>query len=191
MGARSRPRRLRRLALGVAIGLSSGSLLAPSAGAAQGTGPTATALQSYVAAVEPIRDGVNRLLDTADPLLARWRDHRITGAQAAAAMTALEQRFAAYTVQINALEPADPTLQQINAPYAHTYLFEDAYLRALAAALPSRAFASLPHTAAQQRAAIVVWRKQVEALGRALHVRLPADLEHAGRGDIAPSPTGS
>ena len=82
-------------------------------------------------------------------------------------------------------------MQRINAPYAHTYILEDAYLRALAAALPSHAFAALPHTVAQQRQTIVVWRNQVEALGRALHVALPADLAHAGRGDIAPSPTGS
>ena len=191
MGARPRPPRLARLAVVSTVVLLSGGLLAVPASAAPGTGPTAATLQSYVAAVEPIRDGVNRLLDTADPLLARWRDHRITGAQAAAAMSALEQRFAAYTVQINALAPADPTLQRIHAPYAHTYLFEDAYLRALAAALPTRTFASLPRTAEQQRAAIIVWRVQIEALGRALHVALPADLEHAGRGDIAPSPTGS
>lgn len=189
MGAR--PRMRRRLLLGVAAWVASAWLLVPPAAAAPSDGPTPAALREYVAAIEPVRDGVNRLLDTADPLLERWRDHRITGAQAAAAMGALEQRFAAYTVQINALEPADPTLQRINAPYAHTYLLEDAYLRALAAALPSRSFASLPRTAAQQRATIVVWRTQVEALGRALHVALPADLQHAGRGDIAPSPTGS
>jgi len=153
--------------------------------------PTAAALRAYLAAVEPIRDGVNRLLDGADPLLARWRDHRITGAQAASAMRGLEQQFAAYTVEINARQPADPTLQRVNLPYARTYLLEDAYLRALAAALPSANFASLPRTAAQQRRTIVIWRNQVQALGRALRVALPRDLGHAGRGDIAPSPTGS
>ncbi len=158
--------------------------------AAGPSGPTAAELEAYVAAVEPIRDGVNRLLDTADPLLARWRDHRITGTQAASSMAALEQRFAAYTAQIDALEPADPTLEQLHAPYAHTYLLEDAYLRALAA-LPRGDVATVPHTAEQQRRTIVVWRNQVQDLGRALHVSLPRDLAHAGRGDIAPSPTGS
>jgi hypothetical protein len=153
--------------------------------------PTAAALRAYLTAVEPIRDGVNRLLDGADPLLSRWRDHRITGVQAASALTLLEQRFAGYTVAINALHPADPSLQRVNVPYARTYLLEDAYLRALAAALPSADFASLPRTAAQQRRTIVIWRKQVQALGRALRVLLPRDLGHAGRGDIAPSPTGS
>ena len=166
-------------------------LAAAPAGAAAPTGPTAAALQDYVAAVEPIRDGVNRLLDTADPLLERWREHQITGAQAAVSMAALEEGFAAYTSEITALRPADPTLQRINAPYAHTYLLEDAYLRALAAALPARDFASLPRTAGHQRRAIVIWRNRLQALGRALHVALPGDLARAGRGDIAPSPTGS
>jgi hypothetical protein len=79
----------------------------------------------------------------------------------------------------------------INAPYAHTYVLEDAYLRALAAALPTGNFSAVPKTAEQQRRTIVVWRKQVEALGRRLGVPLPKDLAHAGRGDIAPSPFGS
>jgi hypothetical protein len=192
VGARRKGQGGRRLArlLGVVVLCS---LTAPAAGAlaAGPSGPTAAELEAYVAAVQPIRDGVNRLLDTADPLLARWRDHRITGAQAASSMAALEQRFAAYTAQINVLEPADPTLEQLHVPYAHTYLLEDAYLRALAVALPRGDFATLPHTAEQQRRTIVVWRNQVQALGRALHVSLPRDLAHAGRGDIAPSPTGS
>jgi len=175
----------------LAVALLGAFLAGPAPATAAAAGPAAADLQGYVAAVEPIRDGVNRLLDTADPLLARWREHRITGTQAAAAMEALEQRFAAYTAQIAALVPADPTLRRINAPYAHTYLLEDAYLRALADALPTRAFGSLPRTAEQQRATIVIWRNQLEALGHALHVALPRDLERAGRGDIAPSPFGS
>ncbi|HEV2310676.1 MAG TPA: hypothetical protein VGU73_09140 [Acidimicrobiia bacterium] len=189
MGVR-RPSSSGRLVLAVGV-LGALGLVGAGPVVAAATGPTGTEVQGYVAAVEPIRDGVNRLLDTADPLLERWRDHRLTGAQASAAMGALEQRFAAYTVQINSLAPSDPTLRRINAPYAHTYLLEDAYLRALAAALPTGVFGSLPRTAERQRAAIVVWRNQLDALGRALHLALPRDLEHAGRGDIAPSPTGS
>ena len=81
MGARSRPRRLRRLALGVAIGLSSGSLLAPSAGAAQGTGPTATALQSYVAVTaESVQEIQHLLTINATPIqLGTDRAERVTG----------------------------------------------------------------------------------------------------------------
>ncbi len=155
------------------------------------TQPTSTSLRAYLAAVEPIRDGVNSLLDTADPMLKRWRTHRITGAQAGAAMTGIEQRFAMFMVQINELHPADPTLDRINAPYAQTYVLEDAYLRALAAALPSGSFSALPKTAEQQRRTIIAWRRQVEALAHQLRVSLPKDLARAGRGDIAPSPFGS
>jgi hypothetical protein len=163
----------------------------PQASASTATQPTPTELSAYIAAVEPIRDGVNRLLDTADPPLKAWRMHRITGAQAGAAISALEQQFAIFTAEINDLHPGDLTLDRINVPYARTYLLEDAYLRSLAAALPSGNFSSLPKTAEQQRRTIVSWRKRVEALGLQLRVRLPRDLGHAGRGDIAPSPFGS
>jgi hypothetical protein len=74
--------------------------------------------------------------------------------------------------------------------YAHAYLLEDAYLRALAKALPSRRFGALPSTARRQRAAIVAWRVRLEAAAGRLGVALPADLEQAGRGEIAPSPRG-
>jgi hypothetical protein len=106
-------------------------------------------------------------------------------------VTEIERRFAVFTVQINELHPGDPTLDRINAPYAQTYVLEDAYLRALATALPSGSFAALPKTAEQQRRTIIAWRKQVQALGRLLGVSVPRDLAHAGRGDIAPSPFGS
>jgi len=153
--------------------------------------PTPSALRAYIAAVEPIRDGVNDLLDTADPLLKLWRMHRITGSEAGSAMSALEQRFAVSTAQINALRTGDPTLDRLNAPYARTYVLEDAYLRSLASALPDGNFSVLPKTAEQQRRTIVAWRKQLEALARDLRVNLPTDFRHAGRGDIAPSPFGS
>jgi hypothetical protein len=90
------------------------------------------ALASYLRAVEPIRLGVNRLLEGADPILSAYDDHHISAKLAAQRMEALERRFAAYTVQMAAIEPADR-----------------------------------------------------------LHVRLPADLQAAGRGEIAPSPDGS
>jgi hypothetical protein len=70
-------------------------------------------------------------------------------------------------------------------------VLEDAYLSALAAALPERRFDDLPHTQNRQRAAIVGWRIQLEVLAQRLGVRLPADLQAAGRGEIAPSPSGS
>lgn len=145
------------------------------------------ALKSYLAAVEPIRLGVNRLLTDADPVLAGYRDHRVSGRQAAAAMGRLEQSFAAYMVDINALQPSDLTLAGINAPYAHTYILEDSYLNALVAALPDGDFSGLPNTQPEQRAAIIEWRVQLEVLAQTLDMILPADLQQAGRGEIAPS----
>jgi hypothetical protein len=147
-------------------------------------------LRSYVAAVEPIRLGVNRLLDGADPILAAYREQRITGQQAAMAMDRLEHRFAAYTRDVISLMPSDPQLARMNAPYAHTYILEDAYLSALVAALPGGDFSKLPNTQSEQRAAIIEWRVQLEVLERDTGVRLPSDLHRAGRGEIAPSPTG-
>lgn len=147
-------------------------------------------LRSYVHAVEPIRLGVNDLLEGADPILASFREHQTTGDQAGAAMDALERRFADYTVTINALAPSNPTLARLHAPYAHTYILEDAYLSALAAALPQGDFSTLPNTQAAQRAAIIEWRTQLEILSRQTHTRLPADLQQAGRGEIAPAPSG-
>jgi hypothetical protein len=69
-------------------------------------------------------------------------------------------------------------------------VLEDAYLRALLAAIPSRDFGSLPNTQAAQRAAIVAWRRRLEEQAERLEVRLPADVQVAGRGEIAPSPFG-
>jgi hypothetical protein len=69
-------------------------------------------------------------------------------------------------------------------------VLEDAYLRALVAALPRRDFGSLPRTQDAQRAAIVAWRHRLEAVAERIGVRLPADIQIAGRGEIAPSPFG-
>jgi hypothetical protein len=151
----------------------------------------ASALRSYLAAVEPIRLGVNDLLEGADPILDSYQAHHSSGNQAAAAMSRLEQSFAKFMVEINALQPADATLTGINAPYAHTYILEDSYLNALVAALPDGDFASLPNTQSQQREAIIAWRVQLEILANAASVVLPADLQQAGRGEIAPSVTES
>ena len=102
-------------------------------------------------------------------------------------MGSLEQSFATYMVEINALQPSDATLAGINAPYAHTYILEDSYLNALGAALPGGDFASLPDTQSVQREAIIEWRVRLEILAQAATVALPPDLQQAGRGEIAPS----
>jgi hypothetical protein len=49
---------------------------------------------------------------------------------------------------------------------------------------------NLPDTQSDQRAAIIEWRVQLEVLGRRLGVALPADLQQAGRGEIATSVSG-
>src|ERR1700686_2883658 len=84
------------------------------------SGVSAGALSSYVGTVEPIRLAVNHRPNGADPIFEGYRNHRATAQQAAADMGRLEQRFAAYTVDINALTPSDPALSGIHAAYAHT-----------------------------------------------------------------------
>jgi hypothetical protein len=150
-----------------------------------------TALAGYLRTVEPVRLAVNRLLEGADPILSAYNDHHISAKLAAQRMEALERRFAAYTVQMAAIEPADRTLRAINAPYAHTYILEDAYLSALTSGLSDADLDGLPDTQAAQRASIIQWRTELTVLADRLHVRLPADLQLAGRGEIAPSPAGS
>jgi hypothetical protein len=148
-------------------------------------------LTSYLATVEPIRDGVNRLLEGADPILDAYREHRIDAAVAARRMGALERRFAAYAVRIASVDDAPAPLRAAQREYAHTFVFEDAYLSTLVAAIPGRDFDELPDTQDRQRDAIISWRIAVEALAAREGTKLPADLQAAGRGEIAPSPDGS
>jgi hypothetical protein len=154
------------------------------------SGATAAELRAYMAAVEPIRLGVNQLLNDADPVLDAYREHTLTGDEASAEMGSLEETFAMYTVQINALQPSNPKLAGIAASYAHTFILEDSYLNALVNGLAEGDFDSLPDTQNDQRAAIIEWRVQLEILAQRLHVALPADLQQAGRGEIAPSISG-
>jgi hypothetical protein len=153
-------------------------------------GTTAADLRAYLAAVEPIRLGVNALLEGADPIIDGFREHTLTDAQAAEKMGALEQTFANYTVDMAAIQPPDPGLAAINAPYAHTFILEDSYLNALVNGMAEDDVDDLPDTQSDQRAAIIEWRVQLEVLGRKLGVALPADLQQAGRGEIAPSVSG-
>ncbi len=149
------------------------------------------ALEAYLRQVEPIRLAVNRLLEGADPILSAHEDHRLSGQAAAQRMGALERRFAAYTVQINAIEPGTPALRLLHAPYAHTYILEDSYLSALTTGLGEGDLDELPDTQAEQRAAIIQWRTELTVLADRLGIALPGDLQQAGRGEIAPSPDGS
>jgi hypothetical protein len=152
---------------------------------------TRAALERYVREVEPIRLGVNALLQGADPIFAGLAQRRISRAEAARSMDLLERRFAAYAVQIAAVDPPEAQLRALNAPYADTYVLEDSYLSALAAGIESGNLDGLPNTQASQRAAIIRWRIGLTVLARTVRAALPGDLQQAGRGEIAPSPTGS
>jgi hypothetical protein len=149
------------------------------------------ALVSYLKQVEPIRLAVNRLLEGADPILSGYRDGRVSARQASVRMGSLERRFAAYTVEIAAIQPATGELRALNAPYAHTYILEDSYLSALVTGLAGRNLDGLPDTQAAQRAAIIQWRTGLAVLARRAALDLPGDLQTAGRGEIAPSVKGS
>ena len=152
---------------------------------------SADELRSYVTQVERVRLPVNQLLNGADPILEAYHDKTITPAVAAQRMGDLETRFAGYLLEVNAIEPSNRALAELNTPYAHTYYYEDAYLSTLASDLNDGNFDNLPNTQNAQRLAIIEWRTQLELLARQAGVGLPADIQQAGRGEIAPSPSGS
>jgi hypothetical protein len=149
------------------------------------------AIERYIGEVEPIRLAVNKLLGDADPILDAFHDRRIDPTEAARRMGQLEQRFAGYAVDIAEVDPPSAQLRALNAGYANTFVFEDAYLSALVAGLADDELTNLPNTQAAQRAAIIRWRIGLTVLARAADAPLPADLQQAGRGEIAPSPDGS
>ncbi len=64
-------------------------------------------------------------------------------------------------------------------------------LSAVASGLARHDLGNLPNTQAAQRAAIIRWRTSLTVLARSAGFVLPADLQQAGRGEIAPSPDGS
>jgi hypothetical protein len=176
----------------VLAGCGNAASASSSANGSGGAGmPSAAEIRAYVARVEPVRLGVNQLLLGADPILDGFRAHTITPQAAGDQMSALEQRFASYVVAAEAIDPANPVLWKLNAPYANTYYLQDNYLSVLAAALPNSSFDDLPDTQNAQRLAIIEWRTQLQVVAHAAKVTLPADLQEAGRGEIAPSPTGS
>jgi hypothetical protein len=190
------PRLVRRAlaattALVVAAGCASTAATGSSSATTDAPSVSAADLRGYVAAVEKVRLPVNALLEGADPILDAYHQKKITPAAASGRMSALEQRFADYTVDINALEPTNPVLRELHTPYAHTYFYEDSYLATLASDLNEGDFDNLPNTQAAQRLAIVEWRTQLEVLARRAGVTLPPDIDQAGRGEIAPSPEGS
>jgi hypothetical protein len=162
-----------------------------SSGRPASSGVTATDLTSYVTAVQKVRLPVNALLGGADAILDPYQDHTISHQVAATRFGNLERQFAIYARQMQEITPPDATLARINKPYAQTYFFEDSYLATLASDLHEGDFDNLPNTQGAQRLAIIRWRIALEVLADRLHVSLPANLQQAGRGEIAPSIEGS
>jgi hypothetical protein len=148
------------------------------------------ALEDYVAQVQPIRLGINELLDKADPVLEGYRDGDLTAKQAQRGIDRIERGAADYAVRIAAVEDVPDELRAAQDAYAHTFVLQDTYLSALAAALPGRQFDELPDFQNEQRAAIIAWRTRLQVLADRWGATLPADLQVAGRGEISPSPTG-
>jgi hypothetical protein len=148
------------------------------------------ALEDYVAKVQPIRLGINELLDRADPILEGYSDGDLTVAQARRRLGRIERGAAGYAVRIAALEPVPDELRAAHDAYAHTFVLQDTYLSALVAALRERDFEDLPHFQNEQRAAIIAWRTRLQILADRWGATLPANLQIAGRGEISPSPTG-
>ena len=92
---------------------------------------------------------------------------------------------------VAAITPTTPQLRSLHAIYAHTFILEDSYLSALVTGLAEGDTDGLPDTQSEQRAAIIQWRTGLEVLARQTGFKLPADMQVAGRGEIAPSPDGS
>jgi hypothetical protein len=148
------------------------------------------ALEHYVAQVQPIRLGINELLDEADPILEGYRDGDLSAKQAQRGIDRIERGAAGYAVRIAAIEDVPDELRPVHDAYAHTFVLQDTYLSALAAALPDRRFDELPSFQNEQRAAIIAWRTRLQVLADRWGARLPANLQIAGRGEISPAPTG-
>ena len=175
----------------IAVAVAAVALVIASCGSDTTTADHRQALESYVATVEPIRLGINDLLACGVCRTdLHLRDGELTGKQAQRRFDRLERGVARYAVQIAAVDDVPAELRAAHDAYAHTFVLQDTYLSALAAALPTREFDELPHFQNQQRAAIIAWRTRLEVLADRWGATLPADLQVAGRGEISPSPTG-
>lgn len=166
-------------------GLSGAGLAGCGGGSKQ---PTAAEVRRYVAAVEKVRLPVNDLLESADPIFDDLHDKKITPQQASDRFDALERRFAGYLVMVQQIPPSNAMLAALNRPYANTYFFEDNYLATMASDLAESDFDNLPNTQDQQRLAIIIWRTKLQIIADKAGVTLPADIQQAGRGEIAPAP---
>ena len=166
------------------------ALLGAGCGSDASTANHRQALEDYVAAVQPIRLGINQLLDQADPILEGYNDGDLSAAQATRRMGRIERGAAGYAVRIASVQDVPGEMRMAQDAYTHTFVLQDTYLSALVAALKDRAFDELPHFQNEQRAAIIAWRTRLEVLADRWGATLPANLQIAGRGEISPAPTG-
>jgi hypothetical protein len=176
--------------LATAVAACALALIPVGCGSDTSTADRRQALEDYVAKVQPIRLGINELLDKADPILGGYSDGRISAGEAKRRMGTIEAGVSAYAVQIAEVEPVPDELRAAQDAYAHTFVLQDTYLSTLIAAIPTRSFDELPHFQNEQRAAIIAWRTRLQVLADRWGAALPANLQIAGRGEISPSPTG-
>jgi hypothetical protein len=178
------------LRLAVIPPLAALALLVVGCGADTTTAERRQALEHYVAEVQPIRLGINELLDQADPVLEGYRDGELSAARAERRLGRIERGTADFAVRIAAVQDVPEEMRAAQDAYAHTFVLQDTYLSALVAALEKREFDELPEFQNQQRAAIIAWRTRLQVLADRYAAKLPADLQVAGRGEISPAPTG-
>jgi hypothetical protein len=145
------------------------ALAAAGCGADTTTADRRQALEEYVAKVQPIRLGINELLDKADPILEGYRDGDLSAKRAQRGIDRIERGAAGYAVRIAAIQDVPEEMQAAQNAYAHTFVLQDTY---------------------EQRAAIIAWRTRLQVLADRWGASLPADLQIAGRGEISPAPTG-
>ena len=172
------------------VAVVAGAILLAGCGADTSNEDRRQALEGYLAAVQPIRLGINELLDKADPILEGYNDGDLSAAQATRRFGRLERGAADYAVKIAEVEPVPDEMRAAQDAYAHTFVLQDTYLSALTAALKNREFDQLPQFQNQQRAAIIAWRTRLQVLADRWGATLPANLQVAGRGEISPAPTG-
>src|SRR5256885_11591113 len=96
-------------------------------------------------------------------------------------MRRLERRFARYEARVAAVRPVPPDLLPAQHAYAHTYVLEDAYLRALTAALPRRRWASLPRFEDRQRRVVLAWRAAGGPQAARVHGSVPRGIPRSPR----------
>jgi hypothetical protein len=166
------------------------ALLGAGCGGDTTTADRRQALEDYVAAVQPIRLGINDLLDKADPILEGYDEGDLSAAQAERRMGRIERGAAGYAVRIASIDDVPDEMRAAQDAYAHTFVLQDTYLSALTSVLKDRTFDELPHFQNRQRAAIIAWRTRLEVLAGRWGATLPANLQIAGRGEISPAPTG-